>query len=157
MHFDELFPNRFLKAGEFKGKDVTLKIVGVKREELEGDKGKETKAIVSFDRTPKQLVLNKTNALCLKAMFGAEVDAWIGKRVTFYPASIEFGDTDLAIRVRGSPDIERDLTFDLKLARKKPKPTTLRRTAKPAAVQAVPTPVADEPPPPSDEDIGATA
>lgn len=150
MHFDELFPNRFLKAGEFKGKDVTLTIKGVQREELEGDKGKETKAIVSFERTPKQLVLNKTNALCVRAMFGAEVDAWIGKRITFYPAHIEFGDTDLAIRVRGSPDLQADMTFELKLARKKPKPTTLRRTAKVTAV-------ADEPPPPTDADLPATA
>jgi hypothetical protein len=153
MHFDELFPNRFMKAGEFKGKDVTLKIAKILREDLEGDKGKETKAIVSFDKTPKQLVLNKTNALCLKAMFGAEVDGWVGKRVTFYPAAIEFGDNDLAIRVRGSPDLAADMTFDLKLARKKAKPTTLRKTGKPAAAPAP----AEEPPPMSDDDQSAAA
>lgn len=128
MHFDKLFPTRFMKAGMFSGRDVTLTISKVVLEELEGDKGKEMKAIVSFSERPMQLVLNKTNGLCLKAMFGPETGAWVGKRVTFFPAPISFGDSDIAIRVRGSPDIEKTLTFELKLARKKPKPTTLQKT-----------------------------
>lgn len=129
MHFDKLFPGRFLKAGLFQDKDVTLTITKVVLEELDGQKGKETKAIVSFAERPLQLVLNKTNALCIKAMFGPETDDWLKKRVTFYPAKIEFEDNDLAIRVRGSPDIPANITFDLKLPRKKPKSTTLQKTA----------------------------
>jgi len=129
MHFDKLFPSRFLKAGLFGGRDVTLTISKIALEELEGDKGKETKAIVSFVERPMQLVLNKTNGLCLKAMFGPETGAWIGKRVTFFPASVSFGDSDIAIRVRGSPDLEKNVTFDLVLPRKKPKSTTLVKTS----------------------------
>jgi hypothetical protein len=175
MDFDKLFPARFLKAGEFQGRDVTLTIAGVSLEELETARGKETKAIVSFRETKKQLVLNKTNGLCIKAMFGRETDAWIGKRVTFYPAHIQFEDNDLAIRVRGSPDIPAPITFELKLPRKKPKQTTLQVTrvgaqprpqkpataskpaapAKPAAAPSVADeqPQFDEPPPPTDADM----
>lgn len=129
MDFDKLFPGRFLKAGQFAGKDVTLTLSKVVLEQLEGGaKGTETKAIVSFVERPLQLVLNKTNALALKAMFGRETDAWIGKRVTLYPEAIEFEGNDLAIRVRGSPDLPAALTFELKLARKKPRQVTLAKT-----------------------------
>jgi hypothetical protein len=140
MDFDKLFPNRFLKAGEFQGRDVTMTIASVALEEMDGVKGKETKAIVSFKERPKQLVLNKTNALCLKAMFGRETNAWVGKRVTMWPAPIQFEDHDLAIRFRGSPDLEAPVTFELKLARKKPRPMTMQKTV----VGAAPAP-ADEP------------
>lgn len=139
MDFDKLFPNRFLKAGEFQGRDITMTIAAVKLEELEGAKGKETKAIVSFKERPKQLVLNKTNGLSLRAMFGRETDNWVGKRVTFYPAEIKFEDNDLAIRVRGSPDIAAPVTFELKLARKKPRSVTLQKTGAPPPKPA-PTP-----------------
>lgn len=123
MDFDELFPNRFLKAGQFQGRDVTLTIAGIKLEELEGDKGKETKAILSFEKTPKQLVLNKTNATCIKAMFGRQTDEWIGKRVTFFPKDEAFGDTEMCIRVRGSPDISALIRLDTKIGRRKLKAT----------------------------------
>lgn len=128
MDFDKLYPARFLKAGEFGMRDVTLTIASVFLEELEGEQGKKQKAILSFVGTAKQLVLNKTNGLCIKAMFGRETDAWVGKRVTFYPAAISFGDTDIAIRVRGSPDLKEPLTFELKLPRKKGRPLTLAVT-----------------------------
>ena len=128
MDFDKLFPNRFLKAGHFEGKDVTLTLADVKVEELEGDKGKEMRGIISFKETPKQLVLNKTNGLCLRGMFGRNTDQWLGKRVTFFPAPIDFGDAEIAIRVRGSPDLAADMDVEIKLARKKPKMMKMAKT-----------------------------
>ena len=129
MDFDKLYPSRFLKAGEFAGRDVTLTVSAVRLEELEGQKGKQMKAIVSFSETKKELVLNRTNGLCIRAMFGRETDAWVGKRVTLYPAPIDFGDTNIAIRVRGSPDLPAPLAFELKLPKKKPAQVTLQKTA----------------------------
>jgi len=128
MDFDKLFPGRFMKATDFNGKDVTLTISGVVVEELEGERKKEVKGLISFKETTKALVLNKTNGLCLKAMFGRETDAWVGKRVTLWPAPIQFEDNDIAIRVRGSPDIAAPVTFTLKLAKKKPREVTLAKT-----------------------------
>lgn len=129
-----------MKAGQFSGKDVTLTITKIGLEELEGQTGKKNKAIVTFKEVAFQLVLNKTNALCCKAMFGPETDSWIGKRVTFFPAEIHFEDNDLAIRVRGSPDIPAPVTFDLKLARKKPKSVTLIKTGNPKPTPPQPVP-----------------
>lgn len=150
LDFDQLFPNRFLKAGEFQGRDVTLKIKGVKIETLQGDKGEEVKGILSFEATTKQLVLNKTNGLCLKALFGRDTSAWIGKRVTFWPAPIDFGDAEIAIRVRGSPDIPADVEFELKLARKKARKVKLVRTGQKPPVGQQQTAKAPATPPPAD-------
>src|SRR6185312_6897735 len=143
MDFDKLYPARFMKAGEFEGKDVTLTITDVKVEELEGATGKKGKGIVGFvsaSGTKKELVLNRTNGECIKAMFGRDTKDWIGKRVTLYPATITDSFTDeptLAIRVRGSPDIAADKSFSAKIGRKQGnftlrKPAT-KGAAKPAA------------------------
>lgn len=135
MDFNEMYPGRFLKSQQFKGRDVTMTIRMVRLEELEGDKGKKTKGIVSFVERPLELVLNRTNGECLKAMFGRETNAWIGKRVTLWPAPYHdntTGEDTTCIRVRGSPDLAADKPFDLKLARKGSKTVVMKRTGAPA-------------------------
>lgn len=163
--YDELFPNRFLKSGLFKGRDYTLTITDVDLEEMEETKNKKkqtkVKAIVSFRETPKQLVLNKTNGECCKAMFGRNVSAWIGKRVTFCPQTVEaFGEEQLAIRVRGSPDIERDMEalcnlgqkqVTRKLKRTGGNPAKAPKAAASAPAQAAPPPPPSPPAPAAEE------
>lgn len=133
MDFDKLFPGRFIKAGEFNGKAVTLTISAVDLEDLPSDKGDQSKGIVSFVESKRKWVLNRTNGECLKAMFGRNTDDWIGKRVTLYPAPYE---GDIAIRVKGSPDIDRSMTVEVKLPRKRPYNVTLEKTT---AKKAAPT------------------
>ncbi len=137
--FDELYPGRFVKAGDLKGRDVTVTIAKVHVEELEGTK-KQNKGILSFKETPKELVLNRTNGECIKAMFGRKLADWVGKRITLYPAKIESDMADLAIRVRGSPDLAEDVTFMLALARKRPRETTLKKTGAKTNGKAAPPP-----------------
>jgi hypothetical protein len=149
--FDELFPGRFLKSGQFKGKDVTLKITKVELEKLPDQKqGEKVKGILSFAEVKLQLVLNRTNALCLRAMFGRDTGEWVGKRVTFFPAIISaFGDDNtLAIRVRGSPDLERDMPIEIQLPNKRPVKATMKKTGRPAQ-KAAPAPQPAPPPEPS--------
>lgn len=145
--YDQLYPGRFLKSGEFKGKDVTLTIRDVDLEELADEKGTKKnddgekvkiKGVLFFHETEKGIVLNRTNGECLKRMFGRKPKDWLGKKVAFYPDTVTaFGDRMLAIRVRGSPDIAADIEFDLRLPQKKAKKTVLKRTGgaqeKPAA------------------------
>lgn len=127
VDFDELYPGRFVKAGDLKGRDVHVTITDVSLEELEGSK-KQIKGILTLKETQKELVLNRTNGECIKAMFGRKIADWVGKRITIYPAKIESELADLAIRVRGSPDIDSDVTFQLALARKRPRAVTLKKT-----------------------------
>lgn len=123
--FDQLYPGRFIKAGELLGKRVTLTIADVNLEELVGDDGKpKAKAIVSFKETDKSLVTCKTNGLCLREMFGTQLAEWVGKRVTIFP---DVWNGEPAVRVWGSPDIERDLEVTVTLPRRKPFKRTLRR------------------------------
>ena len=123
-NFDSLYPGRFLKAGLFEGKQVTLTIKDVDLNELEGEDGKKLKAIVSFQETEMQLVTCKTNGLSIKAMFGNNLGDWVGKRVTLFPST---WNGEPAIRVWGSPDIEKDITISIVLPRKKPIPMTMHR------------------------------
>jgi hypothetical protein len=117
VDWDELYPGRFLKAGEFKGKKPTLTIAAVNIEELVGDKGPQIKGVIRFDRTDKQWALNKTNGICLKEMFGRKVQDWVGRRVTLFAGT---WDGEECIRVWGSPDIAADREVTVQLPRKRP-------------------------------------
>ena len=124
VDYDQLFPGRFMKSGEFQGRDVTLTVAGLRMEKLPQDNGTERdRGILSFRRTEKALVLNRTNGECIKAMFGRAVGDWVGKRVTFYPAPFTntfTGEVGTAIRVRGSPDLPADKMVTIALPRRSP-------------------------------------
>jgi hypothetical protein len=107
---------------------VNLTITKVEIDELEGNKGKQVKGLLTFKEAPKQLVLNKTNGECIKAMFGRKLADWVGKRVTLYPQKIESDLADIAIRVRGSPDLTADVPFTLQLPRKAPRQLVMKKT-----------------------------
>lgn len=129
VNFDQLYPGRFLKAGEFNGKKVTLTIRDADLEDLVGEDGKpKAKAIIAFRETEKQLVACKTNGICLKAMFGAQIAEWIGKRVTLFP---DTWNGEPCIRIWGSPDIEADLDVMVTLPRRRPFKKTLHRLEPP--------------------------
>ncbi len=125
--YDELYPGRFLKAGEFQGKKVTLTISDVEHEKLMGDDGKEQlKVIVSFRETPKKLVACKTNGICIKEMFGKVIADWMGKRVTLFP---DVWNGEDCIRVWGSPDIAEEKDVMVQLPRRKPFKKTMHKMA----------------------------
>lgn len=118
VDWDELYPGRFIKAGELQGKRVTLTIKDIDTDLLIGDDGKEkVKGVITFEQTPKQLPLNKTNGLCLRAMFGRKLSDWIGRKIIIYPDKWNGED---AIRIWGSPDIKDPLDVEVKLPRRKP-------------------------------------
>lgn len=143
VDWDELYPNRFIKATDFKGKNITLKMSRVQIEELETDKGPKIKGIISFEKTDKHWALNKTNGICLRAMFGKKVQEWVGKRVTLFPT--KHGDDD-AIRVYGSPDIHADFVLTVSLPRKRPFDMTMHKVPEVGARRAaVPGMVARQP------------
>jgi hypothetical protein len=121
MSFDQLYPGTYLKAGEFEGRAVTLTIKTITREMLSNGSGGEEPAVtVAFAETEKQFVMNKTNAVSLRAMWGDDSGEWIGKRVTLHPVKDESGlsDSGLCIRVKGSPELEKPLKFKARLGRK---------------------------------------
>ena len=124
VDWDQLYPGRFIKTGDLLGRNITLKIASVDLDELEGETGKKVKGVITFDRTEKQLALNKTNGICLKEMFGKKVQEWVGKRVTLMPALWNGED---CIRIYGSPDIPEDREITIQLPRKRPMKMTMHK------------------------------
>ena len=141
--YDELFPGRFLHAGELQGKEVTLTIAESYLEEPDKvNKLDEPIAVVGFKGTPKEWSLNKTNAQCLKAMFGRATQDWIGHKVTLVGEMVEaFGEKVLAIRVAGSPELSAPLKVTIKLAKKRDYVRTMKVTGSKTAPEAILAPV----------------
>jgi hypothetical protein len=126
MDFDELYPGRFVKAGEFKGRIVTLTIKDVDKEELGVGKQAKMKGYIMFAETTKQLCLNKTNGLCIRAMWGRRTGGWVGHKLMLFPAPYQ---GDIAVRIWGSPDLEKDTEIEIALPNKKPFKMTLHKEA----------------------------
>jgi hypothetical protein len=127
VNYDQLYPGRFIKAGELLGKKVTLTIRDVDLEDLQGEDGKtKAKAIVFFRESEKALVACKTNGICLKEMFGPKLADWHGKRVTIFP---DTWNGEPCIRIWGSPDIEQDVEVTVSLPRRRPFKKTLHAVA----------------------------
>ena len=90
-----------LKAEDLQKREHTLTIKEVELATIpDGDR--EKKMIdVNFYETDKNLLLNRTNADSISYMFGADTDAWLGKKICLYPTMVPFaGRTVEAIRIR---------------------------------------------------------
>jgi hypothetical protein len=126
MKRDEMLHGRYIKAGEFRGKPVTLTIAALEQEMMERDDGTEqSKWIITFGEKrktgePLQWVLNRTNIECLFAMWD-DTDDWIGKPLTLQPERDDspINDTGMCIRVAGSPVLAKPVTAKIKLGRRK--------------------------------------
>jgi hypothetical protein len=128
MNYDEMFPDRWLKAGLFIGKEVTLTIKKVFGEAL----GEDPEWILSFVERDKQLVIRKTNAKALFSMW-PDSDDWPGKQVTFItePDKSKLSESGYCIRIKGSPQITEPIKFmDPHSRTQRPKERTLVPTGK---------------------------
>ncbi len=134
----KLFESRYLHAADLNDADQLVTIEKVKFEELADPKRKgQRKRMGSlvFVGKRKALGLNRTNAACLKEMFGPKVAAWAGKRIVLFPTTVRMprpGSREMVdepcIRVRGSPDIAADITFELHLPQRAPQQVALKKT-----------------------------
>lgn len=105
MNINQLYGGDYLKAADLQGKPRQLTIAGVDAREFDqqdkdGNSYKKQKAILSFAKTERQLVLNVTNANMIAAIYGPDTDAWIGKVVELRSEKVPFGSNIVdAIRV----------------------------------------------------------
>ncbi len=100
MHFDELYPSRFLKSDDFETGPMQFTIASIKPEQLNGER----RVLCTFKDTDKQLVLNKTNARALARMYGNDTRNWLGKTVTLVATEVDFkGDLVPAVRIKVTP------------------------------------------------------
>jgi hypothetical protein len=104
-------------------------------------------------------------------MFGRETNGWLGRKVTLYRMMMKdpFGGDDApeigAIRVRGSPEIDKPMTAEVKRGRKTLKisvrptgtPAAAKSNGKPAATPAPSSPTATASSEPTEEEKAAIA
>jgi hypothetical protein len=138
----KLFESRFLHAADLNGNRPILKVEKVLYEEMpDPKKPKQRKRMGSlrFDGKRKMLGLNRTNAACMKEMFGTDPRAWVGKRVSLYPTTVRMPKTGVfgvmvdepCIRIDGSPDIAADIAFELRLPQRAAQTITLKKLPEP--------------------------
>ena len=95
---DDFFPSRFMKADDVDKEQPIYTIADVSAEVIGEDQL--NKLVVMFFQTTKNLVLNKTNAFNLQAMYGKNPNDWIGKHVTLYTEFVSFrGKSVEAVRI----------------------------------------------------------
>ena len=81
MDIAKLYPSRYLKAEDLKGRAVRVTISAVTIEDLRNPRtnAKDKKAVLHFSRSEKVLPLNKTQAFALASITGStDTDAWPG-------------------------------------------------------------------------------
>ncbi len=145
-HVDAAMRGDFITAAEFNGRTPVFRIRETRRavlerqklgtDDSEGNTKKQERPLVYFDQVDgRAWVLNRTNAECLKALFGPVMAAWKGKRVQLCAEMVQLGPKkELGIRILGSPDIEADVKVEIKLPRRRPVERVLRALkADPAA------------------------
>lgn len=98
INVNDAFPSKYLKAADLQGRQVTVNMTNVSYEKM----GDDTKLVLFFDGKEKGLVLNKTNANNIAAIYGTDTDGWFGKPIVLVEALVDFqGRSVPAIRVRG--------------------------------------------------------
>lgn len=93
----------FIGAWDLDGKDVTVTIERFQAAKVKNKDGESPKILLFFkdSKTGKGMVVNKTNALTIAAMYGKDVSQWVGKRITLWPTTTKFGNAiKECIRVR---------------------------------------------------------
>ena len=106
MKISAAFPSNYLKCVDLGGQPRIVNVRTCVMEELGQGKDKEKKPVLYFEKGPKGLVLNVTNANTITKVYGDDTANWAGKPIEIYPTQTEFrGDMVDAIRVR-VPDVD---------------------------------------------------
>lgn len=96
-NINEAFPSNYLKAADLQGRQVTVTMDRAEYEKI----GDDRKLILFFKGKEKGMVLNKTNANNIAALYGPDTDDWNGEEIVLFEAMVDFqGKTVPAIRVR---------------------------------------------------------
>ncbi len=100
----QMFDSAYVGAWDLQGRDVVVTIASITPGELSkaGTSKKDKAPIIHFEGRDKGMVLNKTNMKIIAGIYGGfKVKAWIGKPITLYATTCQFGPNTVdCIRVR---------------------------------------------------------
>ena len=102
MKRDDVFPSKYLKAADLKGKARVLEIDYARLETLKNTKGEEEQKIVlHFVGAKKVMPLNVTNFDAVADICGDDTDMWPGQKIELYPTTTQMGGKTLdCVRIR---------------------------------------------------------
>ena len=104
-----LFPSEFLKAEDLKGRSVTVTVAGASLDDVPMTGGrKERKLVFRLARTPKKLIVGKTNGYALALLLcdagSGNLRQVVGRQITLCADVDRLKGQDVAaIRIAGSP------------------------------------------------------
>ena len=103
MKMSEMFPSKYLKAGDIpSGREVSVVIRDLLMVQIEGED--EPKPCLYFHGAKKGLIVNKTNGLVLAQALGDDSAQWLGKAVTLFATTTQFaGKLVPCVRLRIPP------------------------------------------------------
>lgn len=86
------------------GKDITVTIKFVQREQVTGEGGKKEECTVAHIESSKPMILNVTNQKSISKIYGPYIEDWAGKRITLCVSQTKLkGEFVECLRIR--PDV----------------------------------------------------
>lgn len=86
MNINEAFPSKYLKASDLGGAVAKVKIASVVYEQL----GTDRKIAMYFVGKEKGMILNKTNAQAIDAVYGPDTENWVGADIEVFAMPVSF-------------------------------------------------------------------
>ena len=97
MRISSAFPSKYLKAADLQDRQVKVLMSRVETETI----GDDDRPVLYFQGKEKGLVLNKTNANSISAVYGDDTEDWRGGEIVLFETMVDFqGKTMAAIRCR---------------------------------------------------------
>jgi hypothetical protein len=101
---DDLFPSKYLKAADLKGKPHVVEIEEAPVETFKNGSDEDRKVVLYFVGRTKPLPLNMTNFDSVVDVAGDDTENWPGHRIEVFPTTTELkGKTVDCIRIRKPP------------------------------------------------------
>ncbi len=133
MELSSIFPSKYLKAADLKGREPTVVIASAEIEKI----GDDNKLVLYFQDKDKGIVCNRTNADRIAYMYGTDTDSWIGKKIVLYTEMVNFqGKVTEAIRIK--PSAKRDPGYQVTSGNGGPKPKPAPAAAEPGMDDEIP-------------------
>ena len=107
---NDLYPSKYLSAGDLKGKRLQATVTKVEIEEFLNDGEKQLKPVVHFKQKIKPFVANKTNVNIMAKLLGEDTDDWANKTVGLRMELVPFrGKLTELIRVTEPDELNDEL------------------------------------------------
>lgn len=84
---DDLFPSKYLKAADLKGRPLVVEIAEAPTEVFKAGDRDDRKTVLHFHGRVKPLPLNMTNWDAVADIAGDDTDRWPGTRIEVFPTT----------------------------------------------------------------------